>query len=81
MLFVVLAAAAADLWTMRHLLPFCSDSDVFFTFVPLLAVQVDAKGDMEASLKSACSAFITCAVELVASPLLSWTNKVTHDRV
>ncbi|CAN0405536.1 unnamed protein product [Ectocarpus sp. 12 AP-2014] len=38
-------------------------------------VQVDAKGDMEASLKSACSAFITCAVELVASPLLSWINK------
>lgn len=31
---------------------------------------------MEASLKSACSAFITCAVELVASPLLSWLSKV-----
>eukprot|EP00903_Cladosiphon_okamuranus_P006806 g6634.t1 len=38
-------------------------------------IQVDAKGDMEASLKSACSAFITCAVELVASPLLSWLSK------
>ncbi len=31
---------------------------------------------MEASLKSACSAFISCAVDLVASPLLSWLSKV-----
>ena len=35
---------------------------------------------MEASLKSACSAFITCAVELVASPLLSWLSKVMKEQ-
>ncbi|CAM9172274.1 unnamed protein product [Laminaria digitata] len=39
-------------------------------------IQVDAKGDMEASLRSACNSFVACAVDLVASPLLSWASKV-----
>lgn len=41
--------------------------------------QVDAKGDMEATLKSACSSFISCAVEVVASPIFAWANKVERS--